>query len=293
MLQPLFLSLFAETRGAMTPQQPTDDRKPTSEGVANNQAVFPCRMEATTSQQEFVTVPGPEDRSRQSDSRGSNGDAAVATIDSPMIFPCRHIDATGQNPFVASSRGSIFNPLLHQSYFTTTTNPLMPPSSSNPLNMPTAVPVCPMTAPSPLPGTAALTMQTVVTSANAVNIPQPVTTAVAMAMPPPASNPPRKHSRGGGGGGGGGGGANNNNGNAATPPIERRHPCRECGKRFKQMSHLKVHQRQRHSSERPYACDVCEKRFARGCDLNRHSRSHSRAPMHHFVSQVDPTAAAM
>ncbi|KAL1374211.1 hypothetical protein pipiens_020421, partial [Culex pipiens pipiens] len=53
--------------------------------------------------------------------------------------------------------------------------------------------------------------------------------------------------------------------------VDRPYACDKCPSRFKQSSHLTVHQKS-HSGERQAECDRCKKRFLTGSDLRRHQR---------------------
>lgn len=54
----------------------------------------------------------------------------------------------------------------------------------------------------------------------------------------------------------------------------RPYGCPECGKRFRQQSHLTQHLRI-HANEKPYACVYCERTFRQRAILNQHLRIHS------------------
>ncbi|NWW01350.1 ZN574 protein, partial [Oreocharis arfaki] len=52
---------------------------------------------------------------------------------------------------------------------------------------------------------------------------------------------------------------------------ERPYPCPECGKAFRQSTHLKDHRRL-HTGERPFRCPDCGKSFAIAVRLAEHRR---------------------
>lgn len=56
---------------------------------------------------------------------------------------------------------------------------------------------------------------------------------------------------------------------------ERDFECDECQKRFKLLSHLKMHIYRFHAGERAYPCDSCGKRYASMSDLKCHVLIHS------------------
>ncbi|KAG8228640.1 hypothetical protein J437_LFUL008291 [Ladona fulva] len=56
--------------------------------------------------------------------------------------------------------------------------------------------------------------------------------------------------------------------------FNRPYGCPECGKRFRQQSHLTQHLRI-HANEKPYACGYCERSFRQRAILNQHLRIHS------------------
>uniref|UniRef100_A0A8C3VFM3 C2H2-type domain-containing protein n=1 Tax=Catharus ustulatus TaxID=91951 RepID=A0A8C3VFM3_CATUS len=58
------------------------------------------------------------------------------------------------------------------------------------------------------------------------------------------------------------------------PGGEKPHKCLECGKGFRQSSHLFRDHEQTHTGERPYECPVCGKRFQRRSTLLVHERIH-------------------
>lgn len=50
--------------------------------------------------------------------------------------------------------------------------------------------------------------------------------------------------------------------------------CPQCGKRFRQIPHLRDHERL-HSDERPFVCSVCGRSFVLAARLAEHARTHS------------------
>ncbi|XP_078500163.1 uncharacterized protein LOC144755271 isoform X2 [Lissotriton helveticus] len=93
--------------------------------------------------------------------------------------------------------------------------------------------------------------------------------------------------------------------------VNRRYPCKECGKSFTVMSNLLIHERihtgerphhctlcgknftqkgvllrhqKMHTGERPYQCNVCGKRFNQKHHLLRHQKTHSKTE--HFPSDL-------
>lgn len=50
--------------------------------------------------------------------------------------------------------------------------------------------------------------------------------------------------------------------------------CTQCGKRFRQIPHLRDHERL-HSGARPFNCSVCGKSFVLAARLAEHARTHS------------------
>lgn len=61
---------------------------------------------------------------------------------------------------------------------------------------------------------------------------------------------------------------------------ERVFKCDECQKRFKLLSHLKMHIYRFHAGERHYPCDTCGKRYASVTDLKCHLLIHSPERLH-------------
>ncbi|XP_015676623.1 zinc finger protein 397-like [Protobothrops mucrosquamatus] len=55
---------------------------------------------------------------------------------------------------------------------------------------------------------------------------------------------------------------------------ERPHQCRECGKSFRQLAYLASHRRI-HTGEKPFRCPECGKRFNRSTNLTCHRRKHT------------------
>ena len=51
--------------------------------------------------------------------------------------------------------------------------------------------------------------------------------------------------------------------------------CRTCGKKFRNMSYLRCHERLHEGGECPFICDVCGKGFIRSSNLTTHRRSHT------------------
>ncbi|KAJ1073703.1 hypothetical protein K5549_006941 [Capra hircus] len=57
-------------------------------------------------------------------------------------------------------------------------------------------------------------------------------------------------------------------------PTEEKHECNQCGKTFKRISNLILHQRS-HMSEKQYECKECGKIFNDSSTLRRHVRTHT------------------
>ncbi|CAD5117197.1 DgyrCDS5993 [Dimorphilus gyrociliatus] len=57
---------------------------------------------------------------------------------------------------------------------------------------------------------------------------------------------------------------------------EKKHVCKECGKAFRQKTHLKSHSLI-HTGERRLQCTFCGKRFSRYSDLKVHENKHTRS----------------
>ena len=55
---------------------------------------------------------------------------------------------------------------------------------------------------------------------------------------------------------------------------ERPFPCPDCGKAFRQATHLREHRRL-HTGERPYRCPECGKAFVQSMHLAEHRRIHT------------------
>ena len=69
---------------------------------------------------------------------------------------------------------------------------------------------------------------------------------------------------------------NNTNNNENEENLEERpHKCGECGQGFKLKVHLKKHILYRHSSEYPCECSICGKRFKDSSAVRLHERIHS------------------
>lgn len=51
--------------------------------------------------------------------------------------------------------------------------------------------------------------------------------------------------------------------------------CRTCGKKFRNMSYLRCHERLHEGGERPFICDVCGKGFIGSSNLTTHRRTHT------------------
>ena len=62
--------------------------------------------------------------------------------------------------------------------------------------------------------------------------------------------------------------------NDRTHNDGRPFPCTECGKRFRQQSHLIQHLRI-HANEKPFSCPYCPHSFRQRANLNQHIRIHS------------------
>ncbi|XP_036870062.2 zinc finger protein 891 [Manis javanica] len=59
-----------------------------------------------------------------------------------------------------------------------------------------------------------------------------------------------------------------------TPTGEQHYECSECGKAFRRISHLTLHQRS-HMNEKQYECNECGKVFNDSSTLRRHVRTHT------------------
>ncbi|XP_042332642.1 zinc finger and SCAN domain-containing protein 2-like isoform X2 [Sceloporus undulatus] len=60
---------------------------------------------------------------------------------------------------------------------------------------------------------------------------------------------------------------------------EKRHPCMECGKRFRCQSELALHQKV-HTRPKSYHCAECGKQFGRSSHLTRHQKTHMGEECH-------------
>uniref|UniRef100_A0A8C5RXH1 Zinc finger protein 445 n=1 Tax=Laticauda laticaudata TaxID=8630 RepID=A0A8C5RXH1_LATLA len=60
---------------------------------------------------------------------------------------------------------------------------------------------------------------------------------------------------------------------------EKRHPCIECGKRFRCQSELALHQKV-HTRPKSYNCTECGKQFGRSSHLTRHQKTHMGEECH-------------
>ncbi|KAL2086665.1 hypothetical protein ACEWY4_017724 [Coilia grayii] len=58
------------------------------------------------------------------------------------------------------------------------------------------------------------------------------------------------------------------------PSCAKPHKCKECGKSFMTISHLRAHHRI-HTGEKPYPCSLCEKTFAQKASAVTHLVSHA------------------
>ncbi|XP_078514829.1 uncharacterized protein LOC144773579 isoform X4 [Lissotriton helveticus] len=59
-----------------------------------------------------------------------------------------------------------------------------------------------------------------------------------------------------------------------TLAREKPYACTDCGKRFKLLDSLVIHQRKIHTGERPYTCTKCERSFIRRHQLRAHHKMH-------------------
>ncbi|XP_069059788.1 uncharacterized protein [Pleurodeles waltl] len=59
-----------------------------------------------------------------------------------------------------------------------------------------------------------------------------------------------------------------------TLAREKPYACTDCGKRFKLLDSLVIHQRKVHTGERPYICTKCERSFIRRHQLRAHYKMH-------------------
>ena len=61
-----------------------------------------------------------------------------------------------------------------------------------------------------------------------------------------------------------------------THTQDRKHTCKECGKSFKRLAHLKRHSGRMHQSVRSFVCGLCSASFADNYHLSRHEATHTK-----------------